>query len=78
MKQSQVAVLLTACFLSAAVQAQAKEGAMTADRENDPVNAVVKLEVTTAKSDILCPWANRTDSSTGSGVVIDRGRILTC
>ncbi|MBR2838875.1 MAG: trypsin-like peptidase domain-containing protein [Kiritimatiellae bacterium] len=38
----------------------------------------MKLEVTTAKSDILCPWANRTGGSTGSGVVIDKGRILTC
>jgi len=78
MKQTQVAVLLTAGILSAAIQARAQESAMTAGRDNDPVNAVVKLEVTTAKSDILCPWSNCTDASTGSGVVIDRGRILTC
>ena len=45
---------------------------------NDPINAVVKLEVTTAKSDILCPWANHTDGCVGSGVVIGNGRILTC
>ena len=45
---------------------------------NDFLNAVVKLEVTTAKPDICCPWVNRTNSGTGSGVVIDRGLILTC
>ena len=45
---------------------------------SDPLNAVVKLEVTTAKPDICCPWANRTDAAMGSGVVIAPGRILTC
>ena len=45
---------------------------------NDPLNAVVKLEVSTAKPDICGPWANRTDFATGSGVVIAPGRILTC
>ena len=45
---------------------------------NDPLNAVVKLEVATAKPDFCRPWVNRTDSATGSGVVIDKGRILTC
>ena len=45
---------------------------------NDPLNAVVKLEVTTAKPDIRCPWITRTGGGTGSGVVIDKGRILTC
>ena len=43
-----------------------------------PLNVVVKLEVTTAKSDIRCPWENRTGAGTGSGVVIAPGRILTC
>ena len=46
--------------------------------ENNPLNAVVKLEVSTAKPDIFCPWANRTGASSGSGVVIAPGRILTC
>ena len=40
--------------------------------------AAQKNEVTTAKADICRPWANRTDASTGSGVVIAPGRILTC
>ena len=37
--------------------------------ENNPLNAVVKLEVSTAKPDIFCPWANRTGASGGSGVM---------
>ena len=45
---------------------------------NAPLNVVVKLEVTTAKPDIYCPWITRTGGGTGSGVVIDKGRILTC
>ena len=44
--------------------------------ENNPLNAVVKLEVSTAKPDIFCPWANRPGASSGSGVVIAPGRIL--
>ena len=34
--------------------------------ENKPLNAVVKLEVSTAKPDIFCPWANRTGASSGA------------
>ena len=80
MKQLQVVVLFTACSLAFAIPAWAQEEAraLAAEQGNDPVNAIVKLEVSTAKSDILCPWENRTESSTGSGVVIDKGRILTC
>ena len=80
MKQLQTVVLLTACLLVFTISAWAQEAvnAPTTERGNDPINAVVKLEVTTAKSDVLCPWINRTGSSTGSGVVIDKGRILTC
>ena len=43
--------------------------------ENNPPNAVVKLEVSTAKPDIFCPWANRTGASSGSGVVMKRNLI---
>lgn len=59
------------------VAVQAQGGADPADG-NDFLNAVVKLEVTTAKPDICCPWANRTAGGTGSGVVIANGLILTC
>ena len=80
MKQVQTFVLLIACLLAFAIPAGAQEvaSAPTTEQSNDPINAVVKLEVTTAKSDVLCPWINHTDFSTGSGVVIDKGRILTC
>lgn len=44
--------------------------------ENNPLNAIVKLEVSTAKPDIFCPWANRTDASSGSGVVIAQPHSL--
>ena len=58
----------------------AEEDAATSleGEEDNAFNAVVKLEVTTAKPDIYCPWITRTDGGTGSGVVIDMGRILTC
>lgn len=61
----------------AAVPALAQE-TLGPEEENDSLNAVVKLEVTTAKPDIRCPWITRTGGGTGSGVVIDSGRILTC
>ena len=80
MKKRQVIVAFAACLLAFAISAWAQEGghAPTTEQGNDPMNAVVKLDVTTAKSDVRCPWINRTDNSTGSGVVIDNGRILTC
>ncbi len=80
MKQLQAVVSFTVCALAFAFSAWAQDVVNTpaSEQGNDPINAVVKLEVTTAKSDILCPWENRTDSSTGSGVVIGNGRILTC
>ena len=58
--------------------AQEDVGASETKHGNDPVNAIVKLEVSPASSDILCPWVNVTDGCTGSGVVIGNGRILTC
>lgn len=66
--------------LAIAISAVAQEevNAPTSEQGNNPINAVVKIEVETAKSLISCPWANRTDYGTGSGVVIDNGRILTC
>ena len=66
-----VAVALVAVSALAQVDEDSTDG-------NDFLNAVVKLEVTTAKPDICCPWVNRTGRGTGSGVVIDKGRILTC
>ena len=64
--------------LVAGVSVAEEESAPGAGGRNNPLNAVVKLEVTTAKPDIYCPWITRTGGGTGSGVVIDKGRILTC
>ena len=75
MKQRVFAVALA---IAISAWAQEEVGALSAEQGNNPVNAVVKLEVTAAKSDVLCPWVNQTGSGTGSGVVIDKGRILTC
>ena len=55
-------------------EVHATEGA----RKADPINAVVKLEVSTAKPDIRRPWIMNDGGGTGSGVVIGDGRILTC
>ena len=68
---------IMAAVAFAAVSALAQGDADSGD-ESDTLNAVVKLEVTTAKPDICCPWANCTGWVSGSGVVIGRGLILTC
>lgn len=52
--------------------AQAEEG------ENDPLNAVVKLQVSTLVPDFVHPWKAGTSGGEGSGVVIDQGLVLTC
>ena len=78
MKELQVLGVMLAMLVAGVSVAEEDASAVLAGEGNDPLNAVVKLEVTTAKPDICCPWANRTDASTGSGVVIAPGRILTC
>jgi len=89
MKQHPVLKLASAAMLALASGAFAAMAGQTSHPEpapepgayaetENPLNAVVKLEVTTAKPDICCPWANRTGGGTGSGVVIAAGRILTC
>lgn len=49
-----------------------------AGSDKDPINAIVKLEVVTSKADICRPWIMDSEGSTGSGVVIADGCILTC
>ena len=71
MKKMKLEVMILGVAI--AVVAYAQEA--PAD-ENNPPNAVVKLDVSTAKPDIFCPWANRTGASSGTGVVIAPGRIL--
>lgn len=46
--------------------------------KNDPLNAVVKLEVSKAEIDVLQPWRTDRRQADGSGAVIGDGRILTC
>ena len=79
MKKNQIAALAVCAVLAAAgAKAQPDRYGDGDEDANDPINAIVKLEVETAKSDILCPWANRTGYGTGSGVVIADGLVLTC
>ncbi len=46
--------------------------------ENDPLNAIVKIEASTSAANIYRPWQTITDGGSGSGVVIRDGFILTC
>ena len=71
MKKMKLEVMILGVAIAVAAYAQEAP----AD-ENNPPNAVVKLDVSTAKPDIFCPWANRTGASSGTGVVIAPGRIL--
>ena len=76
MKQLQVlGVMLAVLVAGVSVAEEEASGVLAGD---NPLNAVVKLEVSTTKPDFCRPWVNRTDSATGSGVVIGKGRILTC
>ena len=74
MKQLHVLGVMSAVTVLVAVLSVAEEEAPGAGEVNNPLNAVVKLEVTTAKPDIYCPWITRTGGGPGSGVVIDKGR----
>lgn len=77
MKFAKPAVWLAA--LTFAVTSSAAEANAAAESKGCRlINAVVKLEVETARSEILCPWISKSGAGTGSGVVIGDGRILTC
>ena len=46
--------------------------------QNDPLNAVVRIETVSTVPNYLLPWQNRTpQSSSGSGVVVQGNQILT-
>ena len=48
------------------------------EAKNDPLNAVVKIETTSTAPNYWLPWQNKiAQSSSGSGVVIGEGQILT-
>ena len=51
---------------------------VAAEPQNDPLNAVVKVEVTSSEPNFAMPWQNKaSESASGSGVVISGNRILT-
>ena len=77
MKNPYAIVSLAAAF-ALAMTAPVLSQEMPPPSESNPLNAVVKLEVVTAKSNIYRPWNTITGGGDGTGVVIDSGRILTC
>lgn len=72
MKKMKLKVMILGVAIAVAAYAQEAPGATGG---NDSLNAVVKLEVSTAKPDIFCPWANRTGGGGGSGIVMKRNLI---
>lgn len=78
LRTALVAFAAMATLAAAAARAQGEaDGAEDAPR-NDPLNAVVKLEVQTSESDFVKPWRTDVGGGDGSGVVIGGGTILTC
>ena len=78
MKKLHVLGVMLAVLVAGPSVAEKDAAASLVGGGNNPLNAVVKLEVSTTKPDFCRPWVNRTDSVTGSGVVIGKERILTC
>ncbi|MBP5545239.1 MAG: trypsin-like peptidase domain-containing protein [Kiritimatiellae bacterium] len=78
MKQATItAALLGAALATTATTASAQEDVME-QQGPDPLNAVVKLEVSTSEINELEPWRTDQGGGDGSGVIIGDGRILTC
>lgn len=71
---SRVVVVAAMMFAGQTAQAQKAESG----KGDNSFNAVVKLEVTTAKTNIRSPWKKEENMGSGSGVVVGDGRILTC
>ena len=66
-----IATLTACCGIAAFAQ-------NTEEPQNDPLNAVVRIETVSTVPNYLLPWQNRTpQSSSGSGVVIQGKQILT-
>ena len=71
MKKVMIAVFAVCCGLAAVAQDFEAP-------QNDPLNAVVRIETVSTVPNYLLPWQNRTpQSSSGSGVVIPGNQILT-
>lgn len=71
-------VLFLAAALLAATAPAARGREADASGANDPLNAVVKLEVARAAPNVYRPWITHTASGAGSGAVVAPGLILTC
>ncbi len=65
MKELQVLGVMLAVLVAGVSVAEEDASAVLAGGGNNPLNAVVKLEVSTTKPDFCRPWVNRTDSGTG-------------
>ena len=71
MNKLMIAVVTACCGFAAAAQDFEAP-------QNDPLNAVVRIETVSTVPNYLLPWQNRTpQSSSGSGVVIPGNQILT-
>ena len=77
-RNMKLVVSVFAAVFAVSSYAASTSGGAREKNKNNPLNAVVKLEVFTSKANIARPWINMNDSSKGSGVVIGDGRILTC
>ena len=72
MKKAIVSALAACCCVAAVAQDAGRRP------QNDPLNAVVRIETVSTVPNYLLPWQNRTpQSSSGSGVVIPGNQILT-
>ena len=78
LRTALVAFAAMATLAAAAARAQEEADGAEDAPKNDPLNAVVKLEVSTAEADVFQPWRTDKRGGDGSGVVIGDGRILTC
>lgn len=78
LRPALVAFAAMATQAAAAARAQGEADGAENAPGNDPLNAVVKLEVSTAEADVFQPWRTDKRGGDGSGVVIGDGRILTC
>ena len=71
MNKLMLAVVTVCCCVAAVAQDFERP-------QNDPLNAVVRIETVSTVPNYLLPWQNRTpQSSSGSGVVIAGNQILT-
>ncbi len=66
-----IGIALMSGMIPARAQGEAEDAA-------EPLNAVVKLQVNTLVPDFIHPWKADVGGIEGSGVVIDKGLVLTC